>query len=334
MRADQPLLRVAGLSVRFDTPDGEVRAVDCVDLVVDRGECVGLVGESGSGKSQLALALTGLLAANGRATGSVRLEGRELLGLPERELRAVRGRRIATVFQDPMTALAPHLTIGTQLVETIRAHATVDRATARTQARDWLERVRVPDAATRLRQYPHELSGGLRQRAMIAIALAAGPDLLVADEPTTALDVTVQRQVLDLFRDLRRELGTALVLITHDLGVVAGLCDRVAVMYAGRVVERATTDRLFAAPRHPYGAGLLAAMPRVDERPDRPLGTIPGAPPDLRRPPAGCAFRPRCARAAADCAVAPALVGDERDAVACHRPLAGPAAVDGAPGAP
>lgn len=320
-----PLLDVRDLCVRFATADGEVRAVDGVDLQVGPGECLGIVGESGSGKSQLVLALLRLLAPNGRATGSVRFEGRELLGLGERDLRAVRGGRIGLIFQDPMTALAPHLTIGTQIVETIRAHASVDRTTARRQAIEALRRVRVPDPEVRFGQYPHELSGGLRQRAMIAVALAAGPVLLIADEPTTALDVTVQRQILDLFRELRHELGTALVLITHDLGVVAGLCDRVAVMYAGRVVEAAPADVLFRRPAHPYTAALLAASPRLDTPLDAPLAVVPGQPPDLRLPTTACAYRPRCSRAVPSCAAAPPLVGDGSGVRrrACHRPLDG-----------
>jgi oligopeptide transport system ATP-binding protein len=316
--ATSALLAVRDLTVRFATPDGEVTAVDRVALSLARGECLGIVGESGSGKSQLVLAMLGLLAANGAATGSVRLDGRELLGLAARELERVRGARIGLVFQDPMTALAPHLSIGTQLVETIRAHADVTRAAARARAVEMLRRVRVPDPETRLRQYPHELSGGLRQRAMIAIALAAGPDVLIADEPTTALDVTVQRQILDLFRELRRELGTALVLITHDLGVVAGLCDHVAVMYAGRIVESAPAATLFRAPRHPYTAGLLAASPRLDTSLDVPLAVIPGQPPDLRHRSPGCAYRPRCPRAIDACTAAPELAIDGESAVACH----------------
>jgi oligopeptide transport system ATP-binding protein len=320
-RASVPLLAIDALDVHFTTPDGDLVAVAEASLSLGRGECLGIVGESGSGKSQLVLAATGLLAPNGRASGSVRLDGLELLGADRATWRSVHGRRIGFVFQDPMSALAPHLSIGAQLTETIRAHARVSRAAARARALALLGRVRMPDPGLRLRQYPHELSGGLRQRAMIAVALAAGPELLIADEPTTALDVTVQRRVLDLFRELRRELGMALVLITHDLGVVAGLCDRVLVMYAGRIVEEGPVEALFAAPRHPYTAALLAASPRSDDPPDAPFATIPGAPPDPRRLPEGCAFRPRCARSVAACAKLQGSASVAGVRVACHRPM-------------
>jgi oligopeptide transport system ATP-binding protein len=312
-----PLLDVRDLSVRFDTPGGEIVAVERASFTLRPGECLGVVGESGSGKSQLVLAMLGLLASNGRAEGSVRLRGAELVGAGEARLREVRGARIGLVFQDPMTALAPHLTVGEQVAETIRAHASVDRAAARARAIAMLARVRIPDPETRYRQYPHELSGGLRQRAMIAVALAAGPDVLLADEPTTALDVTVQRQILDLFAELRAELGTALIVITHDLGVVAGLCDRVAVMYAGRIVEAATAEALFARPRHPYTAALLAASPRLDDAVDGPMAVVPGQPPEPRARPPGCAFRPRCAQAAAACGAVPAWRGTRDDGAAC-----------------
>jgi oligopeptide transport system ATP-binding protein len=319
--AADALLDVRDLSVRFATPDGEVLAVDRVTFTLARGECLGIVGESGSGKSQLVLALLGLLAANGRVEGSARLGGVELVGAGERELRAVRGARIGLVFQDPMTALAPHLRIGTQVAETIRAHARVDRATARARAVEMLARVRIPDPDVRYEQYPHELSGGLRQRAMIAVALAAGPDVLIADEPTTALDVTVQRQIVDLFAELRGTLGTALVVITHDLGVVAGLCDRVAVMYAGRIVEAGGTDDLFGTPRHPYTAALLDASPTLETPLDAPMAVVPGQPPDPRARPPGCAFRPRCASANEECGTVPPWVGTDDAGHACVRPL-------------
>jgi oligopeptide transport system ATP-binding protein len=324
-----PLLSVRGLHVEFATPDGVAIAVDGIDLDLGAGECLGIVGESGSGKSQLVLAMLGLLAANGRARGSVRLRDRELLGVPERDLQAVRGRGMGLVFQDPMTALAPHLTVGTQVEEAVRAHGRFGRSEARDRAMSMLRRVRLPDPEIRYRQYPHELSGGLRQRVMIAIALAAGPDVLVADEPTTALDVTVQRQILDLFRELRRELGMALVLITHDLGVVAGLCDRVVVMYAGRIVESGDTAAVFASPAHPYTAGLLAASPRLDTPVDAPMPVIPGQPPDARRRGAGCAFAPRCERRGPECESRPVLEQppDTGRQHACHRPLAARGAV-------
>lgn len=260
-----PLLAVRGLKVRFATPHGEILAVDGADLDVQAGECLGLVGESGCGKTQLFLALLGLLARNGRASGSAVFEGTELLSCTVSERNRVRGARIAMVFQDPMASLTPHMRVGDQIAEVLVTHRALARQAARARARDLLERVHVSDAEQRLSQYPHELSGGMRQRVMIAIALSCEPSLVIADEPTTALDVTIQAQLLDLFRELKRELQTAFVLITHDLGVIAGLADRVAVMHAGRIVERATVSELFQAPRHPCTAALLHAIPRLDE---------------------------------------------------------------------
>ena len=294
-------LAVRDLSIAFPSAGGEVTVVRGVDLDLASGEIVGLVGESGSGKSLSALATLGLVPAPGRiARGSIQLDGRELVGLPERELRPIRGRRLGLVFQEPSAALNPVLTIGTQIVEAIRAHRRVGRAAARARARDLLARLAVPDPDRRLREYPHQLSGGQRQRALIAIALAAEPDLLIADEPTTALDVTVQAQVLELFRDLRRDLGLGILLVTHDLAVVAETCDRVAVMYAGRVVEEASVTELFERPRHPYTAGLLRSRPRLDVGRGR-LVPIEGTVPDALHVPAGCAFHPRCPHAVARC---------------------------------
>jgi oligopeptide transport system ATP-binding protein len=316
------LLELRELSVGFGTPAGPVHAVECVDLDVEEGECLAIVGESGSGKSQTFLAALGLLAANGHASGSARFDGMELLGRTQRELDRVRGPGIGYVFQDTLGSLTPHLRVGDLLVECLRAHRAVDPVTARAEARRMLDRVRVPDPGARLRQYPHELSGGMRQRVAIAAALMARPRLLVADEPTTALDVTVQAQVADLFRELRKDLGMALVLVSHDLGLVAGLADRVAVMYAGRVVEEDSVARLFAGPAHPYTAGLLEALPRLDDLPGTPMRTVAGTPPLLAERPAGCAFRPRCGRSTEHCIrLRPGLAGHAGRRAACHHPL-------------
>ncbi|MEU5384965.1 dipeptide ABC transporter ATP-binding protein, partial [Kitasatospora cineracea] len=285
-----PLLAVRDLTVDF----GGHPAVRGVDLELHRGETLGLVGESGSGKSVTALAVLGLLPATARTGGSVRLDGRELLGLPARQLAAVRGRRIAMVFQDPLSAFTPVYRIGDQLAEAVRVHQDLGRAAARKRAADLLDLVGIPDPARALDAFPHEFSGGMRQRAMIAMAVANDPDVLLADEPTTALDVTIQAQVLEVLRTAQRETGAALVLVSHDLGVIAGSADRVAVMYAGRIVETAPVDDLFAAPRHPYTLGLIGAVPRLDG-PGRALVPIPGAPPATGEPPTpGCAFAARC----------------------------------------
>ncbi len=284
------------------------RAVRGVSFGVRRGETLGIVGESGSGKSVTALSLLRLIAPPGRiAGGAVTLGGTDLLALSERRMRDVRGGRVAMVFQDPMTALNPTLTVGEQIVETILAHPKssgqkVSRAEARAQALDWLTRVRVSLPARRMRQYPHELSGGMRQRVMIAIAFSCRPEVLLADEPTTALDVTVQAQILDLMDDLKAELGTAVVLITHDLGVVRERCDHVAVMYAGQIVEYAPASELFAAPKHPYTQALLASLPDWRRpRTDAPLPALPGQPPPLTAIPPGCPFAPRCPQRFAPC---------------------------------
>jgi oligopeptide transport system ATP-binding protein len=327
--ANTPILEVRDLAVRFATDEGEIKAVDGVGFDIGSGETVGIVGESGSGKTQLFLAVMGLLARNGRARGSVRLLGEELLGLPTARLNELRGSRLAMVFQDPMTSLNPYLTVERQLTEVLITHRGASAAEARKAAIAMLERVQIPEAERRIGMYPFEFSGGMRQRVMIAMALLCGPALLVADEPTTALDVTIQAQVLALIGALKRETGMAVALITHDLGVVAGLCDRVLVMYAGRIVEEGPVRDLFRAPRHPYTAGLLASLPRLDEREADgeapPLVTIPGQPPNLQRLPSGCAFRARCAYAFERCAAdRPALrtLGPGRH-MACHldRPL-------------
>ncbi len=287
------VLEIDRLTVSFDTPDGAVQAVNDVSLSVNAGECLGLVGESGSGKSQTFMAAMGLLADNGTASGEIRLDGVNLLSAKESELNKLRGERIAMIFQDPMTSLTPHMRIGRQLAEVVIEHKNVSKDEARQRALDMLKRVHIPEAERRLDMYPHELSGGLRQRVMIAMALMCEPAVIIADEPTTALDVTVQAQILDLLMEVKDTLGTAIVLITHDLGVVAGLADRVAVMYGGRIVERGTVDEIFAQPAHPYTQGLLKCTPRLDTDTET-LVTIPGQPPNLQSLPPGCSFHPRC----------------------------------------
>ena len=290
----QSVLDIKNLTVRFATADGEVAAVSDVSLSVGKGECLGIVGESGSGKSQTFMAAMGLLARNGRATGEVMFGYMNLLTAKEQTLNTVRGNKLAMIFQDPMTSLTPHMKVGRQLTEVLVRHCGLNAAAARTAAIEMLGRVRIPEAARRFDMYPHELSGGLRQRVMIAMALLCGPELIIADEPTTALDVTVQAQILALIRSTREEFNTSIILITHDLGVVAGLADRVAVMYAGRIVEVGDVDQIFNAPRHPYTKGLLACTPRLDDPATATLATIPGQPPNLQHLPRGCAYHPRC----------------------------------------
>jgi oligopeptide transport system ATP-binding protein len=288
------LLEVEGLSVRFHGEEGVVRAVEDVSFGVRAGEMLGIVGESGSGKSVTSLSVLGLLPPRGRITaGSVRLDGTELVGMTEAALRRIRGGRVAMIFQDPMTSLNPYLSVGEQLVETAMLHRGLSRKDAERRAVELLERVRISDAAGRLRSYPHELSGGMRQRVMIAMALLGEPELLIADEPTTALDVTIQAEILDLLSELRRERGLSVMLITHDLGIVRNTCDRALVFYAGRIVEEAPTAELFARPLHPYTLALLESLPRLDRR-QRPE-PIPGMPPQLGSEPlTECSFVPRC----------------------------------------
>jgi oligopeptide/dipeptide ABC transporter ATP-binding protein len=294
-------LTVRHLTVDFVTPDGVVHAVRDVDLDVGAGETVGIVGESGSGKSVTMLAVLGLLPRQARVTGSVTFRGEELLGCDPRAIRAIRGARIAIVFQDPMTSLNPVHPVGAQIAEAMRAHENVPKRVAAARAVELLEMVGIPDAARRARQYPHEYSGGMLQRATIAMAMINEPDILIADEPTTALDVTIQAQVLETLQRVRDEFGTSIVLITHDLGVIARMAERVLVMYAGEVVETATADDLFEQPRHPYTIGLLASLPRIDAAGSRRMTAIAGAPPSMIHPPGGCAFHPRCFMARERC---------------------------------
>lgn len=291
---DTELLRISDLAVEFQTEDGHVYAVDRVSFDVRPGEVLAIVGESGSGKSVTALSIVGLLDRRSRLTGSITLDGEELTTASEQRMQAVRGGRIGMIFQDPMTALNPVMTIGSQLIEAIRLHERgIDKRAATERCQALLESVGVANPMQRLRQYPHEFSGGMRQRAMIAMAIANDPDLIIADEPTTALDVTIQAQVLDQLRKAQRETGAAAILITHDLGVVAELADRVIVMYAGRIVETAGVRALFRNPRHPYTMGLLASLPTLDSELGR-LHPIPGSPPDVSQPITACPFRPRC----------------------------------------
>jgi oligopeptide transport system ATP-binding protein len=306
----EPLLQVRGLTTRFRSERGVVTAVDNVSFDVNPGETVAVVGESGSGKSVTALSILRLIPSppGEIVSGEILFEGRDLVKFSDREIRAIRGDRIAMIFQEPMSSLNPTLSVGMQVAEPVNLHRNKPWREALSDARDLLELVRIPDAASRLNAYPHQFSGGMRQRAMIAMALACKPRLIIADEPTTALDVTVQAQILDLLKALTRETGAALMLITHDLGVVARYADRVLVMYGGRVVEQAPARQLYAHPRHPYTQGLLASIPRLDADTSVRLVPIQGSPPDLAALPAGCAFAPRCQYATAACsAQRPAL---------------------------
>jgi oligopeptide transport system ATP-binding protein len=315
-------LSVERLRVSFSHRTGSIEAVDGVSLEIAPSECVGLVGESGSGKTQIFMAAMGLLPGNAQVSGSVRFEGNELLAVDERTLNRVRGSKLAMIFQDPMTSLTPHLRIGTQLAEVMVAHLGVSWKEARSFAGRMLERLHVPEPQRRLKQYPHELSGGMRQRVMIAMSLLCEPSLVIADEPTTALDVTIQAQIIELLRTVRGEFGMALVLISHDLAVVAGLADRILVMYAGSVVENALAAELFRHPRHPYTAELLKCMPSVSGPRLARLPTLAGQPPRPGEILEACPFAPRCSRAADRCRnERPQLSGSAVSQVACHFPL-------------
>jgi oligopeptide transport system ATP-binding protein len=316
------LLDVRDLGVTFATNDGTVTAVNSVSFTLERGQTLGIVGESGSGKSQLSYAIMGLLARNGRATGSVLFDGAEILNAPPAVIAPLRARRMAMIFQDPMTSLNPYMRVSDQMAEVLVHHEGMSKADALVECVRLLDAVKIPDAKGRIRLYPHEFSGGMRQRVLIAMALLCRPDLLIADEPTTALDVTVQAQIMTLLRELQAEFGMATILITHDLGVIAGFCRDVMVLYGGQVMERAPVEPLFASPTHPYTRGLLSAIPRVDTH-DEVLVTIPGTPPNMLRAPKGCPFAPRCAHAGEDCAdhLAPLTEFAPGRARACNRSL-------------
>ena len=323
--APVPVLAVEGLSVSFRQGASAVDAVRDVSIAVQPGECVAVVGESGSGKTQLCMAVMGLLESNAVARGSVRFEGQELLGAPSVVLNEVRGSRMAMIFQDPMSSLTPHLKVGVQLAEVLVCHRGMSWRDAEIASVNRLDSVRIPDAPRRMNQYPHELSGGLRQRVVIAMSLQCNPSLVIADEPTTALDVTVQAQILELLRDTRRDHGMALVLITHDFSIVAGLAERIVVMYAGRVVEVARADELFSAALHPYTIELLKCVPDLlAPRLDR-LPTLPGQPPNPAERIEGCSFAARCTRASERCRLERPLLaqlsgGGAGRLVACHHP--------------
>ena len=288
------LLNIQDLQVAFHTEEGNITAVNKLNFDLQQGETLGIVGESGSGKSQTAFAIMGLLAKNGRAQGSVKFDGREILNLSEGRLNRIRAREIAMIFQDPMTSLNPYMKVGAQLAEVLVQHQGMSKAAARAEALRMLEAVKIPEAQKRMDMYPHECSGGMRQRVMIAMALLCRPKLLIADEPTTALDVTIQAQILELMNDLRHKLGMSIIMITHDLGVVAQMCEKIAVMYAGHIVEYGTTDEIFYNPQHEYTKGLINSIPKLNAEEKERLVPIEGQPVDLLNPPAGCPFAPRC----------------------------------------
>ena len=313
------LLVVNDLRVEFKTPEGNVVAVNDLNFSLDAAETLGIVGESGSGKSQTAFALMGLLAKNGVITGSAKFEDKEILNLPVKALNRIRAGKISMIFQDPMTSLNPYMKVGTQLMEVLLLHKGMSKAEAYAASVRMLDAVKIPEARKRMDMYPHEFSGGMRQRVMIAMALLCNPKLLIADEPTTALDVTVQAQIMTLLNELKRDFNTAIIMITHDLGVIAGLCDKVLVMYAGRTMEYGKVNDIFYRPSHPYTEGLLKAIPRLDSE-GEVLATIPGNPPNLLRLPKGCPFQERCHRVSDICRTqAPELTSFHEGRLrACH----------------
>ena len=318
------VLQVKNLGVEFSTHDGQIQAVNGVGFELERGQSLGIVGESGSGKSQSMLAVMGLLSSNGRASGEAWFDGQNLLAMTPKALNKVRGNRISMIFQDPMTSLNPYLSVERQMSEVLQIHKGMTRRAARTRAIEMLEAVKIPEAARRINMYPHEFSGGMRQRVMIAMALLCEPEILIADEPTTALDVTVQAQIIALLKNLQRDFGTAVIMITHDLGVVAGLCDEVMVMYGGRVMESGPADTLFYQASHPYTIGLLNALPRLDRK-EGDLISIPGSPPNMAHMPAGCPFSERCSLADEQCVTVPPPLlpsdANDRQQRACHKSL-------------
>ena len=323
------LLKVSNLDVRFDTREGVVKAVNGMELEVREGETLAIVGESGAGKSQLVLSFMGLLAENGSVSGEALFRGKDLLQMKPRELNGIRGRHIAMIFQDPMTSLNPFLTIEKQMIEVVMHHQGLRKDEARAHAVEMLRAVRIPDPEERIRQYPHEYSGGMRQRVMIAIGLLCEPELLIADEPSTALDVTVQAQITELMAEIRKETRMSLILITHDLAVVAEAADRIIVMYAGEAVETGTVDDIFYRPQHPYTRGLLASVPRLDRASDDELQAIPGNPPNLLDLPSGCRFRDRCIEATEQCRERPPLwVAEGGRTSRCFLPMEGGEIVD------
>jgi len=323
-----PYLDVQDLQVHFTTDDGVVKSVDGLSFHIERGQTLGIVGESGSGKSVTSMAVMGLhTASNAHIAGSIKLDGQELVGAGLDTIRALRGKKMAMIFQDPLSSMHPFYTVGNQIIEAYQIHNKVSKKAARAHAIEMLDRVGIPEPSQRVDAYPHQFSGGMRQRAMIAMSLSCDPDLLIADEPTTALDVTVQAQILDLIRDLQKEFNSAVVIITHDLGVVAELADDILVMYAGRAAEYGSAEQVFNAPEHPYAWGLLGSMPRFDKAPTDRLMPIKGTPPSLINVPKGCAFHPRCdfqERVGAACMTErPDLVDNSSNHfVACHIPPA------------